>query len=81
MARYSVETKSSPEKAIERAIVYFGEDGLGLRSVERNPCCVVFEGGGGHVVVTASAREKGAAVDLETREWDYHVRRFMELLV
>lgn len=77
MARYSVETKLSPEKAVEVAAVYFGEGGLGLEAVEKNPCCVYFEGGGGHVYVTAGAGEKGTTIELETREWDYHVKQFM----
>ncbi|MFQ6100440.1 MAG: hypothetical protein ACE5OS_04315 [Anaerolineae bacterium] len=77
MARYSVETKLSPEEAIERATAYFGEGGLGLKAVEENPCCVSFEGGGGHVTVTASTGEKKTTVELETREWDYHVKQFM----
>jgi len=77
MALYSVETKLSPEEAIERARAYFGEGGLGLELTERNPCCVYFEGGGGHVLVTAIMGEKKKTVELETREWDYHVKRFM----
>jgi hypothetical protein len=80
MARYSVETNQSPGKAIERASVYFGEGGLGLDLVEQNDCCVLFEGGGGYVSVTVSVGEKKTIVDLETREWDYHVKRFMEQL-
>jgi hypothetical protein len=77
MPRYGVETKLSAEEVIEKAKVYFGEGGLGLETTERNPCCVSFEGGGGHVTVTASEGEKKTSVELETREWDYHVKRFM----
>jgi hypothetical protein len=77
MARYSVETKLSVEKAVQRAAAYFGPEGLGLAVIEHDPCCVYLEGGGGHVRVTASAGEKTTTLDLETREWDYHVRRFM----
>ena len=77
MARYSVETKRTPEHVIEMAVAYFGEGGLGLDATERGPCCSHFEGGGGYVSVTASAGEEKTTVDLETREWDYHVRQFM----
>jgi hypothetical protein len=79
MARYSVKTKLSPEEAIKKATAYFGEGGLGLESVEQDPCCVYFTGGGGHVSVTAGTVEgkKETTVTLETREWDYHVKRFM----
>jgi hypothetical protein len=77
MARYSVETKRSPEGAVEMAAAYFGEAGLGLEATEKGPCCVYFEGGGGHVYVTAFTGDKGTTVELETREWDYHVKQFM----
>jgi hypothetical protein len=79
MARYSVETKLSPEKAIKKATAYFGEGGLGLEIVEQDPCCAYFEGGGGHVSVTVGTVEgkKKTTVVLETREWDYQVRQFM----
>jgi len=77
MALYSVKTKKDPEEVVERAIDYFGEEGLGLSVTRENPCCATFEGGGGHVTVTASQRDDKAEVEVETREWDYHVKRFM----
>ncbi len=77
MALYSVKTKRDPEAIVEQAIDYFGEDGLGLSVTRENPCCVTFEGGGGHVSVAATREEDEVEVELETREWDYHVRRFM----
>jgi len=77
MARYSVETKLSAEEIMEKAAGFFGEGGLGLDSVERNPCCVSFEGGGGHVTVTVTEGEKKSMLELETREWDYQVKQFM----
>ncbi len=80
MTRYGVETKLSPEEVIKKAEAYFGEGGLGLKVVERNPCCVYLEGGGGHVSVTASTADGGTSVELETREWDYHVKQFMREL-
>lgn len=77
MARYSVETKLSTEEAIKKATAFFGEGGLGLEMTERNPCCLYFEGSGGHVMVTTYTGEKKTTVELETREWDYPVRQFM----
>jgi len=77
MALYSVETKKDPEKVVERAIDYFGEEGLGLSVTRENPCCATFEGGGGHVMVTASRGDDKVEVEVETREWDYHVKRFI----
>ncbi len=40
MPRYSVETKQSPEEAIQLAMAHFGEDGVGLEAEEQGPCCV-----------------------------------------
>ena len=77
MARYSVETRLSPEQVIQKATAYFGPGGLGLTVTEQNPCCFSFTGGGGYVSVTASAGEKKTTVELETREWDYQVQQFM----
>ena len=78
MALYSVETKLTPEQAIQKAVAFFGKGGLGLDvdTNERNPCCATFEGGGGHVRVTVAEGEK-TTVELETREWDYDAKRFM----
>ena len=78
MARYGVETKLSPEEAIKAAVTYFSKGGLGLRAEEQGPCCAYFEGGGGFVRVTASEGGKRTAVNLETREWDCHVKQFMQ---
>jgi len=77
VARYGTETKLKPEEVIERAEAYFGEKGLGLEITEKDPCCIHLVGGGGHVFITATAGEPKTKVDLETREWDYHVRKFM----
>jgi hypothetical protein len=78
MARYSVETRQSPEEAIKKAIGYFGEGGLGLQVDEQGPCCVYFEGGGGFIRATASKGKKRTEVELESREWDYQVKQFMQ---
>jgi hypothetical protein len=77
MARYSVETKLNPEEAIQKAVAYFGEGGLGLDTTEESSCCAYLKGGGGHVRVMAATGEKKTVVELETREWDYHVKQFM----
>ena len=78
MPRYEVKTKKSPEEAIKTAVDFFGEGGLGLESEDQGPCCTLFEGGGGFVRVTASQEGDHTTVDLETREWDRHVKRFMQ---
>ena len=76
MAAYAVETRLSPERAIEKAVAFFGKGGTGLDVTEQSPCCARFEGGGGHVLVTANEGPK-TEVNIETREWDYQVKQFM----
>jgi hypothetical protein len=81
MARYGKETKLETEEVLRRAEEFFGTGGLGMKVVERNECCLSFEGSGGHVTVSAARCKPGTTeVDLETREWDYQVKRFMEEL-
>lgn len=82
MARYSVETDKSAQEVIDQAIEYFGPAGVGLQITEQEPCCVRFIGGGGYVSVATIEieQEKQTAVELEAREWEYHVKRFMQKL-
>ncbi len=82
MALYKVETKLSAEDILEKASRFLGKGGAGLKLVEKNPCCVYFEGGGGHVTVAVkeSDEKKKNVVTLETREWDHHVKKFMSKL-
>jgi hypothetical protein len=80
MAAYGTKTRKSPEDVVGRAKDYFGEDGLGLEIRSDNPCCVTFEGGGGHVSVAASRQDDKTEVELETREWDYHAKKFLSEL-
>ena len=79
MARYGKETKMEAEEVLRRAEKFFGTGGLGMKVVERNECCLSFEGSGGHVTVSAARCKPDITdVDLETREWDYQVKKFME---
>ena len=65
---YSVTTKLAPEKVIEAAVKYFGEGGLGLEMTSQGPDCVTFQGGGGHVEVTACQKEmKEALIAIKTK--------------
>lgn len=74
--RYGKETKLGTSEVLDKSEEYFGEGGLGLELLSRDDCCISLVGGGGHVTVTVSEGEK-TSVDLETREWDYHVKKFM----
>lgn len=78
--RYEVRTKLTPEETLERAIAHFGPQGTGLKVINQHTMGLVFEGGGGHVAVTACPAKKAGEktrVELETREWDYAVQQFI----
>ena len=74
--RYGLETKLSTTEVLNRAERYFGEGGLGLELTSRDECCISLAGGGGHVTVTVTEGDK-TSIDVETREWDYQVKKFM----
>ena len=77
MLKIATKTKLNPEKAIEKAVEFFGPKGYKLEVKEQSEGCATFEGGGGGVEVTACAEEKGSTVELLSREWDYQVREFI----
>jgi hypothetical protein len=74
--RYEVTTGLTPPEALEQATAYFGPGGMGLHAIAQTRQCLVFQGGGGHVALTV---HPGATttLELETREWDVAVQRFM----
>jgi hypothetical protein len=74
--RYQVTTSLTPREALEQALADFGPAGLGLHLTSQTNLSLVFQGGGGHIAVTA---EPGAqtTLEIETREWDYGVQQFM----
>jgi hypothetical protein len=80
MARYGVQTRLSPEEIIQKAMAFFGKDGVGLEITDQSPCCVTFQGGGDQVSLTVSQGEK-TEVELVTREWDYDVKQFMRQII
>jgi len=67
--RYQVTTPLTPREALEQALADFGPGGLGLQLTSQTNLSLVFQGGGGHIAVTA---EPGAptTLELETRECD-----------
>lgn len=78
MLRITKKTMLDREKIIDRASKYFGKDGEGLDEMEKNLCCISFEGGGGYVTMLVADEGKRRMVDVETREHEYWVKRFME---
>ena len=76
LMRYQVTTSLTPREALEQALADFGPGGLGLQLTSQTNLSVVFQGGGGHIAVTAQPGAE-TTLELETREWDYAVKQFM----
>ena len=76
--RYETITTLAPEAALAAAEQFFGRE-FGLTIRQRGPQVIGFEGGGGHVLITVTG-ERPTTIELETREWDRQVTRFMEHL-
>jgi len=74
--RYQVTTTLTPREALEQALADFGPGGLGLQITSQNNLDLVFQGGGGHIAITAQPGAE-TTLELETREWDYPVQQFM----
>lgn len=80
MLRVSKNTRLTRAKIIAKAEKFFGREGECLVPKNRTPCCLSFEGGGGYVVITIVEEQKVRMVDVETKEFDYQAKRFLELL-
>jgi hypothetical protein len=78
MAVYEKTVKKDTEAVLKKAKKYFGPGGTGLEIVSEEDCCISFEGGGGYVRVTGIDEKKGSRIELETREWDYPVKQFLD---
>jgi hypothetical protein len=74
--RYEVTTPLTPREALEQALADFGPGGLGLQLTSQTNLSLVFQGGGGHIAVTAEPATP-TTLNIETREWDYGVQQFM----
>ncbi len=74
--RYGTDTELSTWEVLNEAEEYFGAGGLRLEVTSRDNCCISLAGGGGHVTVTVAEGER-TSVDIETREWEYQVERFL----
>jgi hypothetical protein len=74
--RYEVTTRLTQHEALEQATAYFGPGGVGLHAIVQTPPRLVFQGGGGHAAITAYPGAT-TTLELEMREWDGAVQRFM----
>ena len=77
MKRLGKMTRTAPGEVVDKAISYFGSDGLGLEVSERSAGRVVLTGGGGLVEVSAEERGNKTEVDIIAREWDHAAMTFL----
>lgn len=80
MIRIAKNTRLTPEEIIEKASSFFGSAGEGLEETERNMCCISFEGAGGYVTVSVADQDGRRMVDVESREFEYQTKNFMNIL-
>jgi hypothetical protein len=74
--RYETTTVLTPGEALEQALRDFGPTGLGLQVTSKSNLALIFQGGGGHIALTAHPGPR-TTLELETREWDHAVQQFM----
>jgi predicted AAA+ superfamily ATPase len=72
----SFETEKNQEEIMDKAVRYFGS--IGLKISERGDCCIYFEdeNQSGYVKVTLSQKGKKFEVDVESKEFEYHAKKF-----
>ena len=80
MIRIAKQTRLKREEIIARAVEFFGEKGEQLEEKDRNRCCVYFEGGGGYVSISIVEESHKRTLEIETREYEYQVKRFLNTL-
>ncbi|UCG66384.1 MAG: hypothetical protein JSW12_04985 [Deltaproteobacteria bacterium] len=80
MIHITKETTHSGNEVVKLDSDFFGTEGLGLEEKDRNSCCITFEGGGGYVSVTVVEAGDKRDVDVESREWEYEVKKFLETI-
>ncbi|MBI5577931.1 MAG: hypothetical protein HY895_02150 [Deltaproteobacteria bacterium] len=78
MIRIEKTSRLTAEQIIRRASEFFGEGGEGLEQTGLQDCCVSFAGGGGHVTVFVADEKTHRTVDVESREFEYQAKRFLE---
>ena len=80
MINLGAESKRAPAAVIREAVTFFGEGGLGLEIKEQSKDAVQFVGGGGLVLVSATAKERGSEVRVVSQEWDHQAQQFLTRL-
>ena len=78
MINISKKTKKSRDVIKKRIDKYFGKNGLGLDQSRAQNCCAYFEGGGGFVAVEILDEEDKRVINIQSREWEYHAKQYMQ---
>ena len=78
MLNISKHSKLSPNVVAEKAAQFFGAGGLGLSANITGESSTHFEGGGGFVDVEIIAAAHGSEVNVQSREWDFQAKQFLE---
>jgi hypothetical protein len=78
MIRISKKTRLGREEIFKNASEYFGKNGTRLTETRKNHCNISFEGTGGYLSVTVNEEEGFRTVDVESREFEYWAKRFLE---
>lgn len=73
---YETNVSHSCENVLEKAVDFFSDE-WGLEISSKKECCILFQGGGGHVFVQCLEENNDKKVELATREWDKQVKKFM----
>ena len=80
MLRISKQSRLNTDEILAKASGYFGKGGEGLDETERGGCCISFSGASGYVTVTVCEQTNQREVDVETREFEYQVKKFLGLV-
>jgi len=74
----SFKTNKDQEVILDETVKFFVDD-VGLKIVEQTPCCITFNGDKvGYVTVTLTQEDHGYDVTVETREFEYWVKKFAQ---
>ena len=84
MAHYCKTCRSSLETIIQKAIEFFGPNGMGMPVKEdlktEDGHCICFKSDSGHIFMKASSRANESEVEVENYECDQQVKQFLETI-
>ena len=80
MLRIATETKLTPQQVMQKAISFFGPDGLKLGITGQTETEISFEGSEGFVTMAAGVKKSKTSVEFTTREWESQVEQFIMII-